>query len=159
MPKAKAEFAEYQRLRRAVKYPCMGCGGIGAATERYKATAAAAEIRCCKPCYDKIAAALQPEMPTPKPITETPADLVPEDHPVDVAAVEGLPDTYAARQAIADNPEYGMAHPARIALGKAIHYRQLELIGGGLNLAVAKAQAYKEILGRDLPRVRIDRLS
>ena len=157
MPKTKAEFAEYQRLRRAVKYPCMGCGEVGAATERYKATATAAEIRCCKPCYKKIAAALQSELPTPKPIpiTETPAE--PPRHPVDVdavAPVKGLPDTYAARQSIADNPEYGIAHPARIALGKAIHNRQLELISGGLNLAVAKMQAYKEILGRDLLKVR-----
>ena len=152
MPKAKAEFAEYQRLRRAVKYPCMGCGKVGAATERYKATAAAAEIRCCKGCYDKIAAALQAELPTPKPITM--AD--PEDH---LDPVEGLPDSYQARQAIADNPEYGIAHPARIALGNAIHNRQLALIAGGLNLAVAKLQAHREILGRDLPRVRIDRLS
>ena len=48
MPLAKEKFAEYQRLRRSAKYPGMGCGEVGGATERYKASAAAAEIRCCK---------------------------------------------------------------------------------------------------------------
>ena len=47
MPLAKEEFAEYQRLRCSAKYPCMGCGEVGGATERYKASAAAADIRCC----------------------------------------------------------------------------------------------------------------
>ena len=152
MPLPKDDFSEYQRLRRAAKYPCMGCGEIGAATERYRATAAAAVIRCCKPCHKKITAALQAATPTPKPI-EPPVN---QDH---FGPVSDLPDTYEARQAIADNAEYGITHPARMALGREIHLRQLELIGGGLTPDVAKAQAYKDILGRESPRVRIARLS
>lgn len=76
MPLAKEEFAEYQRLRRSAKYPCMGCGEVGGATERYKTSAATAEIRCCKECHRKITAALQPDKATPAP------------------PIVGLPDTY-----------------------------------------------------------------
>lgn len=85
MPLAKEDFAEYQRLRRSAKYPCMGCGAVGGATERYKATAAAAEIRCCKPCHRKITAALQPDK-APEMVGETPAP-----------PMLGLPDTYEER--------------------------------------------------------------
>ena len=64
---AKEEFAKYQRLRRPAKYPCMGCGEVSGATGRYKASAAAAEIRCRKECHRKITAALQPDKPAPVP--------------------------------------------------------------------------------------------
>ena len=66
MSLAKEEFAEYQRLRRSAIYPGMGCGEVGGATERYKASAAAAEIRCCKECHRKVTAARQPDKPAPR---------------------------------------------------------------------------------------------
>ena len=65
MPLAKEAFAEYQRLRRSAKYPGMGCGEVGGATERYKASAAAAEIRCGKECHRKVTAVLRPDKPAP----------------------------------------------------------------------------------------------
>ena len=82
MPLAKEEFAEYQRLRRSAKYPGMGCGEVGGATERYKASAAAAEIRCCKECHRKVTAVLRPDEPAAEIATATPAP--PRD---------GIPDT------------------------------------------------------------------
>ena len=85
MPLAKEEFAEYQRLRRSAKYPGMGCGEVGRATERYKSSAAAAEIRCCQECHRKITAALQPDKATPALAAATPAP-----------PIVGLPDTYEA---------------------------------------------------------------
>ena len=52
-------------MRRSAKYPGMGCGEVGGATERYKSSAAAAEIRCGKECHRKVTAVLRPDKPAP----------------------------------------------------------------------------------------------
>lgn len=109
MPLAKEDIAEYQRLRRAANYACMGCGEVGKASERYRA--AATEIRRCKSFYAKITAALLPAaQPIAQP-TATPAD-----------PVVGLSDIYEARQAIFDG-DYSLNHPTKMAMGKAMRDR------------------------------------
>ena len=69
-------------MRRSTKDPGMGCGEVGGATERYKASAAAAEIRCGKECHRKVTAARQPDKPAPAIATGTPA-----------RSLDGIPDT------------------------------------------------------------------
>ena len=63
MPMAKDALLEYQRKRRMASRPCMICGGIGAATEKHTAAPGAAVVRCCRPCYGRIAG-LPPVAPT-----------------------------------------------------------------------------------------------
>ena len=63
----------YLRLRRSAKDPGMGCGEVGGATERYKARAAAAGIRCGQECRRKVTAVLRPDKPAPEIATATSA--------------------------------------------------------------------------------------
>ena len=69
MPMAKDAFAEYQRNRRKAERPCMICGEKGKVTEKHTAAPGAAAIRCCQPCYGRIAG-----LPPVAPIESQPED-------------------------------------------------------------------------------------
>ena len=63
MPLKKEAFAEYQRERRAAARPCMVCGEVGYATQRYTAAPDAAVIRCCEPCRVRLSGEGQAQPP------------------------------------------------------------------------------------------------
>ena len=61
MPYPREKHNKYQNARRLAARPCMICGELGEATEKYRSTPAAPEIRACAPCIAKITTPIPPQ--------------------------------------------------------------------------------------------------